>query len=506
MNSTNHKNDTPSMDTIIRQTKEKFNQILDFALSSNSKGLYDFEKTLLKLILELGRFFLQIFLLSFGNGDEGKKVLTEDGAVLNRYRQRGIDYMSIFGEVDITRWYYWQKGREGICPLDERLNLPERMYSYFLQELIVSFDVNETYEKSLKKLKDLFGLQLSPRSVMDILQDVSKDAEDFRNEQVAPPVEGEKDILAVSVDGKGVPMRKEHLSEKKVRLGRGEKNQKKKMSAVSAVYSTDKRVRSTDDILGDGEKKSSRGDKSPGANASRPYEKKIRARLGDKADKEDFIKRVREEADKRDAEGGREKVFLGDGERFLWGMKDKYFREYIGILDFYHVTEKAWDFAYCFHPEGSPEARGCAVNCLRMLLDGNVEGCIIFMETAGKKDGLGVPARASIGKISEYFRRNREHMRYDRYISQGLPIGSGNVESACKNLIKDRMEGSGMRWSKKGADAMLALRAIDLNGDLEEYFGHHMEKERERLYGKTSRWRRIGLCNEPYQQNFQMAA
>ena len=161
-------------------------------------------------------------------------------------------------------------GNEGICPLDESLNLPERAYSYFFQEVVIRHSVDETYDNSIKKIEDTFGIKLSPRSVMDIIQNCSRNTDDFRSQQAAPEVGNEKKILVVFVDGKGVPMRKEHLAQRKTRLGRGEKNQKKKISAVSAIYTIDKNVRFAKDILEkpkDGENKSS----------PRPCEKKIGA-------------------------------------------------------------------------------------------------------------------------------------------------------------------------------------------------------------------------------------
>ena len=72
--------------------------------------------------------------------------------------------------------------------------------------------------------------------------------------------------------------------------------------------------------------------------------------------------------------------------------------------------------------------------------------------------------------------------------ANGWPIASGSVEGACKNLIKDRMERSGMRWASKMAEAMLKMRAIYLSGDFEEYWDYHVIKEQERIYPKN-RWK-----------------
>jgi hypothetical protein len=73
-------------------------------------------------------------------------------------------------------------------------------------------------------------------------------------------------------------------------------------------------------------------------------------------------------------------------------------------------------------------------------------------------------------------------MCYDEYLEKGWPIASGSVEGACKNLIKDRMERSGMRWTPAMAEAMLRLRALYLSGDFEDYWIYHVLQDQQRLY------------------------
>ena len=73
-------------------------------------------------------------------------------------------------------------------------------------------------------------------------------------------------------------------------------------------------------------------------------------------------------------------------------------------------------------------------------------------------------------------------MRYDEYLANGWPIASGPVEGACKNLIKDRMERSGMRWTEQMAEAIVQLRAIYLSGDFDHYWQFHIEQDQKRLH------------------------
>ena len=64
-----------------------------------------------------------------------------------------------------------------------------------------------------------------------------------------------------------------------------------------------------------------------------------------------------------------------------------------------------------------------------------------------------------------YFRKHRHRMRYQRFADEGLPIGSGVVEAACKTLVTQRMKQSGMRWGEDGGQAILTVRGWTQSGD-----------------------------------------
>jgi hypothetical protein len=84
-----------------------------------------------------------------------------------------------------------------------------------------------------------------------------------------------------------------------------------------------------------------------------------------------------------------------------------------------------------------------------------------------------------------YLENNQEHMRYDEYIAEGYPIDSGVAEGACRHLVKDRMEQSGMRWTVSGAQAMLHVRVMYLNDQWNEFIEDRIVREQSRLYRKS---------------------
>ena len=118
---------------------------------------------------------------------------------------------------------------------------------------------------------------------------------------------------------------------------------------------------------------------------------------------------------------------------------------------------------------------------LTKLLLGKVEGIIAELKellsslSAGKQDLL--------QKTITYLENGKEFMRYDIYLTKGYPIGSGVVEGACKNLVKDRMEQCGMRWTIAGAESVLSMRSIQINKMTGDYWKYHIAQERNRLYG-----------------------
>ena len=92
----------------------------------------------------------------------------------------------------------------------------------------------------------------------------------------------------------------------------------------------------------------------------------------------------------------------------------------------------------------------------------------------------------NLKKVITYLENNRDYMKYHAYLKAGYPIGSGVVEGACRHAIKDRMELSGMRWEAEGAQAVLSLRTIYINGDWNAFIKHRVQTEQAALYGTAA--------------------
>lgn len=138
------------------------------------------------------------------------------------------------------------------------------------------------------------------------------------------------------------------------------------------------------------------------------------------------------------------------------------------ILDIIHVSEYVWECANAILGEESTERSQWVVKKLGELLDSKVEDVIAELQTTVDGATLSSSKNKRIRKAITYFSNHIHKMNYKVYLEKGYPVSSALVESNCKHLVKDRMEGSGMRWSDKGAQNMMDLRAVKLNEQMAE--------------------------------------
>ena len=358
--------------------------------------------------------------------------------------------------------------------------MPHRSYSYELQRRVNKEAVQGPFDEAIESLQEATGVRLSKRSAEDIVVEASVDFESFYARREGEPQEGSGPILVGSVDCKGIPMVKPAPAQKQVRRGKGEKANKKKMATVAAVFTQQPYVRTPEEViksLFDPERDRSKDPKRPHQG---PERKRVWASLV--VGKDAFIQDVKKEMDRRDPRGAKTRVVVTDGERALQFRICASMKGIRLILDFLHALEKLWACAYVFHPEGSGAAEFVRERASRPSW-ASQPGCKGTASDCHQRQLKG-KKRKTLLNVAAYYYRNRSRMRYHEYLAEGLPIASGSVEGACKNLIKDRMERSGMRWTFTGAEGMVKMRAIYLSGDFDEYWNYHVDQEQARLYPK----------------------
>jgi hypothetical protein len=178
------------------------------------------------------------------------------------------------------------------------------------------------------------------------------------------------------------------------------------------------------------------------------------------------------EVHRRDPDARLTLVALTDGERALQILVSQKLNVIL-ILDLLHVLEKVWKAAHVFHSEGTPEAEIYAHLMTHRLLEGHVGQVVKGLRQTVTKCNLSGSKAKVLLSVAGY---NPDRMCYHDYLAQVLPIASGSVEGACKNLIKDRMDRSGMRWTQSMAEAV-KLRALYLSGEFNSYWDFHIRED-----------------------------
>jgi hypothetical protein len=179
-------------------------------------------------------------------------------------------------------------------------------------------------------------------------------------------------------------------------------------------------------------------------------------------------------------------VALTDGAEPLQNRMIALPSQFTLVLDIIHAIEYLWDAANALLGETHPQRTDWVRERLLHILSGQTLAVIQGLEKAMTDTSLSPAQRETLKTTVGYYRRNSPYMHYDQYLQNGWPIGTGVVEGACGHLVKDRMEQSGMRWTKQGAQPLLDLRAVRINDDWNAYQRFHRQRQHQRLYRSCS--------------------
>jgi hypothetical protein len=457
---------------------------------------YRMEEAIRKRLNEIGLVMMKFYFAAKGTGDAGDTLTLEDGSVLkkeNRLRQRIL--FSTFGKLAIPRTCYRTEGIPGIMPLDARANLPERSYSYLLQEYMDLLNIGTAFGQSSEILDKLVGVKVYSNRFEDVSRISSVNYDQYYEAKLPPEPQSEGSIFVVGFDGKGVPVIKSEAAKIKGRKGKGEKSQKKKEATVGVSYSIDPNVRTPEQVAQNlvfpDEKKERK------EQAEKPKAVNIRRLASLERSKEEVFNEIIEDSRKRRADDSGPVIAVMDGALCLWTLLAKVMAETpcVGILDVIHVTEYLWKVANALYKEGSGLGQKWVYDNLLLVLQGRVDSVIEKMERLLENKKLKKNKRDALNECVRYFENHRDWMKYDLYLQNGYPIGSGVVESSCGHTVKNRMEGTGRRWSIDGAEAILLLRSIYTSRDWEDFWQCHMDLERSFNYHEALRSKEIDISD-----------
>ena len=182
---------------------------------------------------------------------------------------------------------------------------------------------------------------------------------------------------------------------------------------------------------------------------------------------EEFGLRLYSEAWRRGWSRAAKQVALGDGAPWIWNLVSQHFPGAIQVVDLYHARQHLWELSAKLFPQDEKARKRWMARGLKQLEQGKIAALVKTLRAL--HPDLEELARM-VRNEADYFERNAPRMRYPAFRAQGLFVGSGVVEAGCKTVIGARLKRSGMFWTVRGANAIIALRCCRLSRRFDDYW------------------------------------
>lgn len=468
--------------------------------AEDGRPLHEVEQTIHETVLRMGHRAMSLFLELQGNGDLGPTVTGEDGRTLKRSQQPAVrPLQTVFGRFDIEAYVYSRGANRRIelRPIDARMQLPDSYASYLFEELSQYFCVNDAFGPGRAAIDRVFRQSVSVETLERINRRVGLQAELYLDNLPVPPANDEGDLLVLTGDGKGVPLIR--ADAKRVPMFDGElRRGNRRMATLAGVYTVDRFERTKEEVLSalfrDRNNARQERPKRP-----QPIAKQLTARFATERDLgegpqmisgtlEAFSWAAQRLTDRHRA--GQPVICLMDGQPSLWDAVDAALgtglsETKIEILDLLHAAKYVWDAAKVFHGQREHQ-EAFTRERLGRLLSGEVQSVITGLRRMATTRRLRGEKRKTIDGVCRYFENNQHRMHYDEYLRQGYPIATGVIEGACRHLVKDRMERSGMRWTLSGARSMLHVRCVHQSSNHSDFYQSRIDREQATLHPHRS--------------------
>ena len=385
--------------------------------------------------------------------DEQRTVACPCGQQAHYHEVRTKPVLTTVGPVQVSRPYYWCPDcHAGQCPADVELDIENTEFSPGVRRMQAMVGQDAPFDHGREQMQVLAGLEVTAKSVERTAEAIGADIAQHEQKEIQralqldfPVVAGEPiPILYLQMDGTGVPVVKKETAGRQGKTeGRPARTREVKLGCVFTQTTWDRKgyaIRDAD---------------------STTYTGAIEGA-------EEFGRRIYGEAWRRGWSRAQKKVVMGDGAEWIWNLAAEHFPGAIQIVDLYHARQHLWEVARRLHPNDQGQQRAwIKVHQKRLLDKGKIERLVGVLR-AIESDNPEVAEK--IRTEADYFERNAERMRYPKFRRQHLFVGSGVIEAGCKTVIASRLKRSGMFWTVRGANAILALRCSHLNGRFEDYW------------------------------------
>jgi len=434
---------------------------------------YEIEGKLWWSLLALGFQLLRLFFLSQHQQEARCSEVEIEGTRYAYVGTRERSYWSIFGKLTLKRRAYWRSGQGCVYPLDAVLNLPQRQYSYRLQEWASEWSSDGAYADVVAHLQSWLGLSIPKKSLQDMLSDHAAYHERYATQLTAPKPIADDSILVVQGDGKGIPMTAVHSPPPEQRRQVGKTASK--VATVTSIYTQAPHIRRPEAIihtlLRDGFE-----EESPTQRPT-PHHKWMAGTL---AGQSTAIEQLGPHIQRYASEQLSHRVAVCDGDKGLQNRIREQLPDFTLILDVFHVMGYLWQAADALLGQDHPMRYQWMHDALQCLLTDDLDRLLTHLR---HQDNYLPPAQSyEVRNTIRYLTNQREYMQYHSYLALGYPISSGVIEGTCCHLVHDRFERSGMRWSPDGAQAMLDVRALVLNEHWPDFQAFYRSQQHATLF------------------------
>ena len=366
---------------------------------------------------------------------------------------RSRPVLTVVGWVRMNRpWYLCDRCHEGQFPADEALDVKGTDFSPGVRRMQAVVGLEAPFDHGREQMKVLAGLEVTAKSVERTAEAIGADiaakekCEIARAVQLDLPVIIGKPIpiLYVQMDGTAVPVVKKETEGRKGKTdGQPAHTREVKLGCAFTQTTWDEEgyaIRDPD---------------------STTYTGAIETA-------EEFGKRIYLEAWNRGWNRAAKRVVMGDGAEWIWNQANLHFPGAIQIVDLYHAREHLWELARKLYPNDPASQKAwMKVHQKRLLDKGKIEKLVLALRST---ESTNPDVLEKLRTEADYFERNADRMRYPKFRRQHLFVGSGVIEAGCKTVIGSRLKQSGMFWTVRGANSIIALRCCHLNGRFENYW------------------------------------
>jgi hypothetical protein len=390
-------------------------------------------------------------LLSQSSGQSGQTPCA-CGHAAHYHDTRPKQLLTALGPVRFQRSYYvCPRCHQGQSPRDRELDVEGVSCSPGVRRMLAVVGSESSFDQGREQLELLAGIEVTAKAVERHAEAIGADVEACQQSEIGyakqlelPVVCGPAvPLLYIEMDGTGIPVVKAETEGRAGKVdGQPAHTREVKLGCVFTQTTTDPEGRPVRD------------------EDSTSYVAAIETA-------EAFGLRLYTEAWRRGWSRAQRKVVIGDGAIWIWNLADQHFPSAVQIVDLYHARQHLWDLSAKLFPNDSKGLKRWIARCLDRLEQGKIEALVKILRDA--PPGTDELAK-TIANEAEYFERNAERMRYPVFRAQGLFVGSGVIEAGCKVVVGARLKCSGMFWTVRGANAIIALRCFRISRRFEDYW------------------------------------